>query len=90
MATLTFSAGTNMNSQQAFNELLKTHHLTPQDPVAQVMWIGWKAATERAAKVCDAVEERYEQAEGRLWPEMRTDAKTGVGQCGYKIREGNE
>lgn len=79
-----------MNSRQAFNELLKTHHLTLQDPVAQVMWIGWKAATERAAKVCDVVEERYEQAEGGLWPEMRTDAKTGAAECSLEISEGNQ
>ena len=41
---------------------------------------------EACAKVCDAIEDKFYEREGRKAPELRTDATTGAGACGYTIR----
>lgn len=45
-----------------------------------------KKAIEECAKVCDDICDEYDKRECRLYPEMRTDAKTGSDDCAYAIR----
>jgi hypothetical protein len=52
-----------------------------------------EAAIERAradermkcAKVCEAISDQYREREGLRYPEMRTDAETGAGECAAAI-----
>jgi len=60
------------------------------DPQVQLDWALWQAAQadafERAAKVCEAVSDEYQQREGMRYPEMKTDAETGAEDCAEAIR----
>lgn len=47
---------------------------------------GRDAGLERAAEVCDLMEEHYQETEFYKYAEMRTDAEEGASQCAYSIR----
>jgi hypothetical protein len=52
-----------------------------------------EAAIERAradermkcAKVCEAISDQYREREGLRYPELRSDAETGAGECAAAI-----
>ncbi|OQS42282.1 hypothetical protein [Chromobacterium haemolyticum] len=48
------------------------------------------AEREACAQVCDSIEDRYQETECRNWPEMRTDAQQGAGECAAAIRARGE
>lgn len=48
------------------------------------------AEREACAKVCDSIEDRYQKTEYHRWPEMRTDAQQGAGECAAAIRARGE
>lgn len=48
------------------------------------------AEREACAKVCDSIEDRYQETEYHKWPEMRTDAQQGAGECAAAIRARGE
>ena len=45
--------GMEMSSREEFEKWVSGLNMTPDDPVALVAWMGWKAATERAAYICE-------------------------------------
>jgi hypothetical protein len=40
---------------------------------------------ERCKQVCEAISDQYREREGLRYPEMRTDAETGAGECAAAI-----
>lgn len=89
-----------MSSREEFEKWARTLNLTPDDPVAVVAWMGWKAATERAAKVCDEyASSRWNlykgrppfsgSEEGRASPHVQGES-CGAEDCADLIRKGNE
>lgn len=40
---------------------------------------------EACAKVCEAIEDEYQRTEGRRYPELKSDAETGAGDCAAAI-----
>ena len=55
-----------------------------------LMWRVWPVAQddafERAAKVCEVISDDYQSRESLRYPEMKTDAATGAGDCELAIR----
>ena len=60
------------------------------DRETQSAWEGWQAATERAAKVCDAYDARIESEGGEEYQEELAGRQAGALRCFSAIREGNE
>lgn len=52
------------------------------------------AAVERerelCAKVCEGIEDEYQRTEGRRYPELKSDAQKGAGDCAAAIRARGE
>jgi hypothetical protein len=43
------------------------------------------AERERCKDLCEAISNQYREREGLRYPEMRTDAETGAGECAAAI-----
>ncbi len=72
-----------MSSREEFERLMNDWHLTPEGHAAQIAWLAWQAATERAAKVCER-EANYHRADGRIQERIIAN------RLAQAIREGNE
>ena len=44
------------------------------------------AEREACAKVCDEIEDDYQERESLRYAELRTDAQTGASDCAHRIR----
>ena len=53
----------------------------PQPPA-----IDRDAVIEECAKVCERISDEYQEREGRMYPELKTDAETGASECAGDIR----
>ncbi|MCB5206095.1 hypothetical protein [Methylovorus mays] len=45
----------------------------------------WNAAIEAAAELLENISDDYQEREYSKWPEMRTDAQSGISECVGKI-----
>jgi hypothetical protein len=67
----------------------KDHHKAKTDQLRAAI----EAAIERAVAaerkrckdLCEAISDQYREREGLRYPEMRTDAETGAGECAAAI-----
>ena len=56
------------------------------DRLAKAIDVSVKAEREACANMCEEIEEGYQENESGKWPELRTDAQHGAGECAAAIR----
>lgn len=48
------------------------------------------AEREACAAACELIEDEYQRSEGHRYPELKSDAQTGAGDCAAAIRARGE
>lgn len=75
--------------EQAIDLAEMSHNVSLDDIRAAIdRHVAEEVAREReeCARKCDAIEDQFNERERRTFPELKTDAATGAGACGYAIR----
>lgn len=55
-------------------------------PPAQQLQQAVARAVEECAAICEGIEDEYQRREGHKYPELKSDAQTGAGDCAAAIR----
>lgn len=66
------------------------HDLFTASTVRSLIAAAVEREREECAKVCKSIEDEYQRAEGRRYPELKSDAQTGAGVCAAAIRARGE